>query len=265
MSQATEQLLKVLFYKIYTTPRRYSSNVNLIFSLKNMLDLDEDHFRTLCEDLDEASLKDALSRVLMNSLETIESELKDRSEKSLETLKNEKDNRDLSSEELLDAAILNLDHGKSLKASDQLKMAIELDENNAELWMYLSDALIISSRYEEAKNTLKNALEKSEWLSIDSSIIESRIESLSMTNADDYYIREIFSSCYHDMAGKLFEKGQFIEAANYYMHILRIIPGDYECMLKLGSCFWRMGDKEAAVKFFHQSLIIMEMPVLVSN
>jgi tetratricopeptide (TPR) repeat protein len=259
MTRATEQLLRVLFYKLYCTPRRYHTNINFIFSIKEMLGLSDDKFRMLCEDLDEESLSEDLPKIMRNSLETIEEELEKRETlvigKEFESLLDLNDD-----EKLIERAFYHIDSGQIDEGIAVLKSGLVGDKYNPEIVLHLSEAYVIASDFKSARKVLEETEVNGEY----KDVVDARLRALKLEFADEEYQRDIFCEMYKLRGDQKFRNGEFMGAANDYLHILRIMPGDYETMIKLGGCFWRMGDKTAAIRFFHQSLIIMEMPVFVS-
>lgn len=264
MTQTTEQLLKVLFYKIYTTPRRYTSNVRFIFALKEMMGFDDDEFRRLCDELDEEALRDDMPQVLMRSLETMEQALDNRPAKEAIDDLEARPRTHLKVADLYRLAGLYLDRGDAPMATEILREALAVDGGRGEFWLCLADAHLIAGRREDARAVLQEATSRCGRVSIEPAIIEERLDALNLDVADDIYVREIFCRCYLQTGDVLFAEERWQDALEQYEQALRVVPGNYEYMLKLASCHWRLGNKEKAIHFIHQSLIIMEMPVLVS-
>jgi len=230
-----------------------------------MLNIDDDKFRILCENLDEDSLKEDLPKIMKNSLETIEKEIESRTQNINLDENNSKTNDIHDSKELLELAFFYMDRGDIEQGIEYFQENILKNKDSLETYLYLSDAFVISSDFNMAKKTLIEGINSIDNNPLFHETFQNRIMAIDMKSGDEYYKREIFCEYYLKEAMDLFDKEKYTEAANYYMHALRIIPGDYESMIKLGCCFWRMDDKISAVKFFHQSLIIMEMPVLVTK
>jgi tetratricopeptide (TPR) repeat protein len=230
-----------------------------------MLNIDDDKFRILCENLDENSLKEDLPKIMKNSLETIEKEIDSRTQNIELDEKNHETYDIHDSKELLELAFFYMDRGDIEQGIEYFQENISKNKNSSETYLYLSDAYVISSDFDMAKKILADGVDNINDNPLLNETFKNRIMAIDMKSGDEYYKREIFCEYYLIEAMNLFDKEKYTEAANYYMHALRIIPGDYESMIKLGCCFWRMDDKVSAIRFFHQSLIIMEMPVLVTK
>jgi tetratricopeptide (TPR) repeat protein len=230
-----------------------------------MLALDDEEFRRLCEELDEQALSSDLPAVMMDSLDTIDEELSAREHATAPIASLERDYDDLTVDQLKELAFYHVDRGESLKGVEILEIALQKDENRSDIWLALADTWLIAAKFEDTEDITADTLEHASWLEIDEEIIKTRLRSIRMEYSDEMYVREIFCQCYLETASRLFKEDRFEEASQEYFHALRIIPGNYEVLLKLGCCLWRMGDREKAIRYFHQSLIIMEMPALVMN
>lgn len=271
ISSEMERLLKVLFYKIYTTPRRYSSNVRLIFAVKQLLDLDDDGFRRMCEELDEKSLRESIPEVMRKSLDTLEADLADnRTDGNGDPLAElpvlgDRTPGALTSKDKLDLALLYIDCGAIPRAADLLKSVVETDRANVDAWRYLADAHLIASNLANAETTLREAWAVPEIPAADRDGFEERLAALRLKFADEHYVREVFVQPYLDRADTLLADGRCGDAAVLYEHAARVMPGNYELLLRAGAAWFRLGDASRAERCFEQSLVIMEMPILVSN
>lgn len=260
-----DELLQVLFYKIYTTPRRYASNVKLIFHVKTMLALDDDAFRRLCEDLDEAALRAAIPDVMKRSLDGLEKELA-QADGSPELARLEtRPAGELAESDKLSLALLYLDAGGIPRATGLLKELLAADRANGRAWMLLSEAHLIASSLDEAEAACEEALSARDLPLPEREILVERLAALRLPSADELYVREVFALAHLEEARDAFAAGRFADAAKSAEHAVRIMPGSYEALLTAGCAWHRAGDARRAERCFEQSLVIMEMPILVSN
>jgi hypothetical protein len=199
---AMEELLQVLFYKMYTTPRRYVSNVRMIFQVKTMLGLDDDAFRKMCEDLDEGSLRASIPEVMKRSLDGLEKEL-DRSDDSA-TLESfmKRPAGAMNGTEKVALALLYLDAGVVARSTELLKQVLETDRSNGHAWMHLPSALL--------SNLPASGLPELAVLTFARVAMEERLAALRMKDADELYIRELFSLPWLDESDRSFAAGQQI-------------------------------------------------------
>lgn len=265
-SVATDELLQVLFYKIYTTPRRYGSNVRLIFHLKNLLALDDDRFRSLCEELDETRLREAIPEVMKRSLDSLEKELAAPLSGSPEFAR--LDGRaagELSAPERRDLALLYLDAGVMPRAIALLEEAVADAPRDGEAWLLLTESRLIASDLDGAETACRAALATPDLPEPARATLAERLAALRLEAADELYVREVFAGPHLARARAHHEAERFVDAARAAEHAARIMPGGYEALLEAGCAWRRAGDSERAERCFEQSLVIMEMPILVSN
>ena len=262
---AMDELLQVLFYKMYTTPRRYVSNVRMIFQVKTMLGLDDDAFRRMCEDLDEGTLRAAIPEVMKRSLDGLEKELEKSEDSAALDAFMRRPAGAMTGAEKTALAILYLDAGVVARAAELLKQVIEADRSDGRAWMHLAECHLVASNLPAAESVCREGLAMPDLDAASRAALEERLLALRMKEADELYIREVFSLPYLDESDREFAAGRYAAAAAAAEHAFRITPGSYEALLRAGCAWMRQGETAKAERCFEQSLVIMEMPILVSN